>query len=82
MAVPQRSSGSRFTLAILLLTSVTLISLDARGYEPLANLRKATTAIIQPFRNIANTVFDPIADAWESLSEGDSLEKENALLRE
>ena len=82
MAVPQRSSGSRFTLAILLLTSVTLISLDARGYEPLANLRKASTAIIQPFRNIASTVFDPVADAWESLSEGDTLEKENALLRE
>jgi len=82
MAVPQRRSGSRFTLAILLLTSVTLISLDARGYEPLANLRKATTAIIQPFRNIASTVFDPVADAWESLSEGDTLEKENALLRE
>tara|TARA_B100000214_G_scaffold326973_1_gene265313 strand:+ start:1237 stop:2094 length:858 start_codon:yes stop_codon:yes gene_type:complete len=82
MAVPQRSSGSRFTLAILLLISVTLISLDARGYEPLANLRKATTAIIQPFRNIASIVFDPVADAWESLSEGDALERENALLRE
>ena len=82
MAVPQRSSGSRFTLAILLLTSVTLISLDARGYEPLTNLRKASTAIIQPFRNIASTVLDPVADAWESLSEGDTLEKENALLRE
>ena len=82
MAVPQRRSGSRFTLAILLLISVTLISLDARGYEPLANLRKATTAIIQPFRNIASIVFDPVADAWESLSEGDALERENALLRE
>ena len=82
MAVPQRSGGSRFTLAILLLISVTLISLDARGYEPLANLRKAATAVIEPFRNIAGTVFDPIADAWESLSEGDALEKENTLLRE
>ena len=82
MAVPQRSGGSRFALAILLLISVTLISLDARGYEPLANLRKAATAVIEPFRNIAGTVFDPIADAWESLSEGDALEKENALLRE
>ena len=81
MVVPQRRSGSRFTLAILLLTSVTLISLDARGYEPLSNLRKAATAVIQPFRNIASTVFDPVADAWESLSEGDTLEKENALLR-
>ena len=82
MVAPQRRSGSRFTLAILLLTSVTLISLDARGYEPLSNLRKAATAVIQPFRNIASTVFDPVADAWESLSEGDTLEKENALLRE
>ncbi len=81
MVVPQRRSGSRFTLAILLLTSVTLISLDARGYEPLSNLRKAATAVIQPFRNIASIVFDPVADAWESLSEGDTLEKENALLR-
>ncbi|MDP6145443.1 MAG: rod shape-determining protein MreC, partial [Acidimicrobiales bacterium] len=81
MALPRRNSGSRFTLAILLLSSVTLISLDARGYEPVTNLRKAAMAIVQPFRNMANTIFDPIGDAWESLSQGDSLEKENALLR-
>ena len=81
MALPRRNRGSRFTLAILLLSSVTLISLDARGYEPLTNLRKAATAIVQPFRNIASTIFDPIGDAWESLSNGDTLEKENALLR-
>ena len=81
MALPRRNSGSRFTLAILLLSSVTLISLDARGYEPLTNLRKAATAIVQPFRNIASTIFDPIGDAWESLSNGETLEKENALLR-
>jgi len=65
-----------------LLSSVTLISLDARGYEPLTNLRKAATAVVQPFRNLASTIFDPIGDAWESLSQGDSLEKENALLRD
>ncbi len=82
MALPRRSSGSRFTLAILLLSSVTLISLDARGYEPLTNLRKAATAVVQPFRNLASTIFDPVGDAWESLSQGDSLEKENALLRD
>ncbi|MEC7844531.1 MAG: rod shape-determining protein MreC [Actinomycetota bacterium] len=82
MALPRRSSGSRFTLAILLLSSITLISLDARGYEPLTNLRKAATAVVQPFRNLASTIFDPIGDAWESLSQGDSLEKENALLRD
>ena len=82
MALPRRSSGSRFTLAILLLSSVTLISLDARGYEPLTNLRKAATAVVQPFRNLASTIFDPIGDAWESLSQGDSLEKENVLLRD
>ena len=81
MALPRRNSGSRFTLAILLLSSVTLISLDARGYEPLTNLRKAATAIVQPFRNIASTIFDPIGDAWESISNGDTLEIENALLR-
>jgi len=81
MALPRRNSGSRFTLAVLLLSSITLISLDARGYEPLTNLRKAATAVVQPFRNLASTIFDPIGDAWESLSQGDNLEKENALLR-
>ncbi len=81
MAPPRRNSGSRFTLAILVLSSITLISLDARGYEPVDNLKKAARAVVQPFRNIAGTIFDPVGDAWDSLSEGDSLERENALLR-
>ncbi|MDG1844948.1 MAG: rod shape-determining protein MreC [Acidimicrobiales bacterium] len=81
MVLPRRYSGSRFTLAILVLASATLISLDARGYEPVTNLKKAGIVIVQPFRSLARVVFDPVGDAWESLSNGDELERENALLR-
>ncbi|MCH1512824.1 MAG: rod shape-determining protein MreC [Acidimicrobiales bacterium] len=65
----------------MVLASATLISLDARGYEPVTNLKKAGIVIVQPFRSLARVVFDPVGDAWESLSNGDELERENALLR-
>ncbi len=81
MAGPRRYSGSRFVLALLILTSVTLISLDARGYAPVGNLKKAGIVIVQPFRSLANIVFSPVGDVWESFSNGDELERENALLR-
>ena len=81
MAGPRRYSGSRFVLALLILTSVTLISLDARGYAPIGNLKKAGIVIVQPFRSLANIVFSPVGDVWESFSNGDELERENALLR-
>tara|TARA_Y100001970_G_scaffold83232_1_gene105323 strand:- start:5668 stop:6510 length:843 start_codon:yes stop_codon:yes gene_type:complete len=81
MAVPRRYSGSRFALVLLILTSVTLISLDARGYAPVGNLKKAGIVIVQPFRSLAHIVFSPVGNAWESLSNGDELERENALLR-
>ena len=79
--MPRRYGGSRFALAILILASVTLISLDARGYAPVDNLKKAGIVIVQPFRSLAGVIFDPIGDAWESLTNGDELERENALLR-
>jgi len=55
--------------------------LDARGYEPVTNLKKAGIVVVQPFRSLTRIVFDPVGDAWESLSKGDELERENALLR-
>ncbi len=79
--MPRRYSGSRFALALLILTSVTLISLDARGYGPVGNLKKAGIVVVQPFRSLARIVFSPVGDVWESFSNGDELERENALLR-
>jgi len=45
------------------------------------NLKKAGIVIVQPFRSLARVVFDPVGDAWESLTDGDELKRENALLR-
>ncbi len=79
--MPRRYSGSRFLIAVLILTSITLISLDARGYAPVRNLKKTGIVIVQPFRSLARIVFNPVGDVWESLSNGDELERENTLLR-
>ena len=81
MAVPRIYSGSRFALALLILTSVTLISLDARGYAPVGNLKKAGIVVVQPFRSLARVVFSPVGNVWESFTNGDELERENAVLR-
>jgi hypothetical protein len=35
MALPDRSGRSRFTLALLIVTSITLLTLDFRGFGPL-----------------------------------------------
>ena len=49
-----------------------------RGYAPVK--LKAGIVIVQPFRSLANIVFSPVGDAWESFSNGDELERENTLL--
>ena len=84
MAVYRRPARSRFTLLLLVLTSVTLLTLDYRG---------AGSGVIESVKDGARDVFAPVQDASDSLFEpvgnfvggilhyGD-LETENQRLRE
>lgn len=81
MALPRHTGRSRFTLFVLVLTSITLLSLDARDFGPVEGLKNGTATVLSPFRSIGDTVFSPVGDAWSSVTSRGDLEAENERLR-
>ena len=81
MAVPNRTGRSRLTLILLLVTSVTLLTLDFRGFGPIQSAQDAMRDAFQPIENGVSNVFGPVTDSWSAITEYDDLEEENAQLR-
>lgn len=82
MALSRRSGRSRFTLVLLILTSITLLTLDIRGFAPLENARDATLSALGPVKDFASDVASPISDAWNGAFHYGDLEAENERLQE
>ncbi len=82
MAVSRRTGRSRFTLLLLILTSVTLLTLDYRGFAPLDRARSAVLAAFEPVGDFASDTFEPVGDAWRGAFDFGRLEDENVALRE
>ncbi len=76
MAAPRRSGRSRFTIFVLLLTTVTILTLDARNFGPVERLKDGVAAVVSPFRSLGDSAFGPVGDAWTSINENDELEAE------
>ena len=81
MAVPRLGGRRRTTLLVLVLTAVTLLTLDFRGFGPLESSQEAVRSILNPLRDVSSAAFDPVADAWNGVTDYDELESENAELR-
>ncbi len=83
MALSRRAGRSRFTLVFLLLTSVTVITLDFRdgGEGVVASLRNGAADAFSPVRSVAAAVLDPVGDALAGITGYGDLEDENAALR-
>lgn len=81
MAISQPTGRSRATLVLLVLTSVTLLTLDARGTAPTEGLREAASTVIGPIRSAGDGVSEPIEDAWDGIVRSNELEEENDRLR-
>ncbi|MDH4168795.1 MAG: rod shape-determining protein MreC [Acidimicrobiia bacterium] len=81
MAVPRPGGRRRTTLVLLVLTAITLLTLDLRGFGPLESMQEATRSVLNPLRDGAGSAFDPVADAWNGVTDYDDLERENATLR-
>jgi rod shape-determining protein MreC len=77
-----RTGRSRFTLVLLVLTSVTVLTLDFRGAGAVDDLRGAASTIFSPLADGASTVTEPFTDAWNGAFGYDDLEQENERLRE
>src|SRR4051812_8443097 len=82
MALSRRTSRSRFTLVLLVLTSITVLTLDFRGSSVIRELRGAANTVFSPFRSASDTVFGPVGDAWNGAFRYDDVSRENDRLRQ
>jgi rod shape-determining protein MreC len=81
LAVPNRTGRSRLTLILLLVTSVTLLTLDFRGFGPIQSAQDTARDVFQPVQDGAAKVFGPVTNSWSAVTEYDQLEEENVQLR-
>ena len=83
MALSRRGGRSRFTLVFLLLTSVTVITLDFSddGAGLISAVRNGAADALSPVRSAAAAVLDPVGDALAGITGYGDLQEENAALR-
>jgi rod shape-determining protein MreC len=81
VALSRRTGRSRFTLVLLILTSVTVLTLDFRGSGAVEGLRDGASSVFSPVRGGAERVFGPMGDAWNGVWHYNDVRKENDQLR-
>ncbi|MGY9083452.1 MAG: rod shape-determining protein MreC [Acidimicrobiales bacterium] len=81
MSVLDPRRRRRTSLALLLLTSITLLSLDYQGFQPLNQVQSAVRSIVDPLAGSSDSITSPITNAWRSFSEFEELEDENIRLK-
>jgi rod shape-determining protein MreC len=81
VALSRRTGRSRFTLILLILTSVTVLTLDFRGSSAITALRDGASTVFTPARGGAQRVFGPVGDAWNGIWHYNDVRKQNDQLR-
>jgi rod shape-determining protein MreC len=83
MALSRRGGRSRFTLVFLVLTSITVITLDFRGDGAgvIGSVRDGAADALAPVRSAAASVLSPVGDALAGITGYGALEDDNAELR-
>jgi rod shape-determining protein MreC len=81
VALSRRSGRSRFTLVLLILTSVTVLTLDFRNAGVVEGARDIAATVFSPVRGAAETVFRPVGNAWHGVTDYPDVRAENEALR-
>ncbi len=81
MTGPRRSGRSRLTILLLVLTSVTVLTLDFRGVGFLGDARRAVGSALSPLQGAAEFVATPFQNTWNGITTYDELSAENEELR-
>ena len=81
MAVAPRSGRSRYRLALLILTAVTLLTLDFRGYGPLETAQSRVRDVLEPVVSAVDVVLGPVAEVWTVMFSYNDVRSENDRLR-
>ena len=81
MAAAQRSGRSRYRLFLLILTAITLLTLDFRGYGPLETAQSRVRDLLEPVVSAVDVVLGPVAEVWTVMFSYNDLRAENDRLR-
>src|SRR6478735_4970024 len=76
-----RRGRPRFTILVMVLLSITVLTLDAKDVPVLGSMRSGMMSALSPIESGARTVTKPFRNAWNGVSDYEDLEKENAELR-
>jgi rod shape-determining protein MreC len=79
--VYQRAQRRRTILALIVLTAVTLITLDVRGSGPISAVRGGARDVVNPITDASDAVFSPVGDWIDGVTSATALKDENARLR-
>ena len=80
MALARRIGRSRHRLILLVLTAVSLLTLDLNGFGPLGTAQGFVRDVLHPVTEVAGVVASPFSDAWNGVFNYDGLEAENQEL--
>ena len=82
MALSRRTGGrSRLTIALLVITSLALLTLDFRDAPVVQSLRRTAGTVFSPLRGAAETASEPFTNAWHGITGYGELKSENDDLR-
>jgi rod shape-determining protein MreC len=83
VALSRRNGRSRATLLFLILTSITVITLDFRGEGSgtIDKVRDLAADAFAPVRDAADSVLSPIGNVFNGITDYDDLEDQNARLK-
>lgn len=81
MTGPRRSGRSRLTILLLVLTSITVLTLDFRGVGFLGDARRVVGSALSPLQGAADFVATPFQNTWNGITTYDDLAAENDALR-
>lgn len=82
MAAPTHRGRPWYTVALLILTALTLLTLDLRGFGPLESAQTGVRSAFSPLRSAASALTEPVTNGAEGLFNYGDLEAENAVLRQ
>ena len=82
MALPRRTGRSRLTLALLILTSLAVLTLDFRDSGIVEGARRAAGTVFSPLRGVADAISEPFSNGWNGITDYGDVKDENERLRE
>ncbi|MEM9200782.1 MAG: rod shape-determining protein MreC [Actinomycetota bacterium] len=75
MALTQRSIGkSRHRMVLLALTAITFVSLDLSSFGPVGTAQRLVRDVLAPVADVAGAIVSPFSNAWNAIFDYDDLE--------